>query len=184
MKHKLSKIALGLAAVCAFSGQAMATNINTTQDLGLIQNLDVANFYNTSSIGKGSFTDLVTFSVASTRLSVGSLTTNLYNSADANSFTISLVSQANPNTVLATGALNSVAGKLATFSLATGFNGAPLAAGNYELKISSDKGALGTSKGSFIGSISPVPEPSEGALLLSGVGLLGFIAARRGRKAA
>jgi hypothetical protein len=36
---------------------------------------------------------------------------------------------------------------------------------------------------SSISNISPVPEPTEGALLLSGVGLLGFIAARRSKTA-
>jgi hypothetical protein len=42
----------------------------------------------------------------------------------------------------------------------------------------------GTGKISYGGtaSISPVPEPTEGVFLLSGIGLLGFIVAHRRRE--
>ena len=44
----------------------------------------------------------------------------------------------------------------------------------------------GISHGSYTGSVSidPVPEPSEYALMASGLGLFGFIASRRSKKAA
>jgi F420-0:gamma-glutamyl ligase-like protein len=52
-----------------------------------------------------------------------------------------------------------------------------LTAGTYTLDV---VGKATAATGYTLGvSVSPVPEPTEGALLLSGVGLLGFIAARR-----
>jgi hypothetical protein len=58
-----------------------------------------------------------------------------------------------------------------------------LGAGDYILEVRGD--VTGTAGGSYAGvlNISPVPEPGEWALLLSGFGLIGFIAARRGRNA-
>jgi hypothetical protein len=54
-----------------------------------------------------------------------------------------------------------------------------LGVGNYVLEIRGD--VTGTAGGGYAGvlNISPVPEPGEWALLLFGLGLMGFIAARR-----
>ena len=56
-----------------------------------------------------------------------------------------------------------------------------LGAGNYVLEIRGD--VSGTNGGSYAGvlDVSPVPEPGEWPLLLSGFGLIGFIATRRRR---
>lgn len=69
-------------------------------------------------------------------------------------------------------------GDLQTFSLRT--NG--LTAGLYTLSVAGT--VLGTSGGSFAGNISvaPVPEASTTAMMLGGLGLIGFAAYRR-RKA-
>ena len=54
-----------------------------------------------------------------------------------------------------------------------------LGAGSYVLEIRGD--VVGTNGGSYAGTlnISPVPEPQEWALLLAGLGLIGFVATRR-----
>jgi len=59
----------------------------------------------------------------------------------------------------------------------TAFN---IGSGKYTLDITSNVGSNSPISGyNFLVTAAPVPEPTEGALLFSGIGLLGFIAARR-----
>jgi hypothetical protein len=60
---------------------------------------------------------------------------------------------------------------------------ASLLAGNYDLKITGDVAAGG---GSYWGAVTlttaPVPEPETYAMMLAGLGLMGFVARRRRQK--
>jgi len=59
--------------------------------------------------------------------------------------------------------------------------------GDYTINLAYNLGTLAAGQSETIGyqfAVAAVPEPTEGALLLAGIGLLGFIAARRGRKEA
>lgn len=73
-------------------------------------------------------------------------------------------------------ALDSMQGNNTTYTFAN------LGAGDYSFKFTGD---LGTSGGGYmVGlSIAPVPEPSEWAMMLAGLGIVGAVAARRRRRA-
>jgi len=51
----------------------------------------------------------------------------------------------------------------------------------YQFDITGTFNGIKGSHATLVGTVSAVPEPTEGALLLSGIGLLGFIAARRSK---
>lgn len=66
----------------------------------------------------------------------------------------------------------------------TAFPSATLTGGNYYIKVSGDLNSvpvLGQNFGNYNGTgrIAAIPEPSEWALMLSGLGLMGFMARRR-----
>jgi len=71
-------------------------------------------------------------------------------------------------------------GAVDEFSLSTGL----LAAGNYYLQV--EGSVIGKAGGKYSGDIavSPVPEPETYAMMLAGLGLLGFSARRRKQKSA
>ena len=59
----------------------------------------------------------------------------------------------------------------------------PLGAGSYDLRVS---GTVETFGGSYFGGITvtPIPEPETYAMMLAGLGFIGFVASRRKRRAA
>jgi len=176
MNHKLSKLVLGLAAVCAFSGQAMAANQTFQEGAFVIPT--TFGFYDTEV--KGTFTDNYLFSVGSSSFSSSVTSATLGNFYNINGLTATLIqtatSTATTGTTVANGSAAGSTTNVVGVSLIAPVN---LAAGYYDLQITGT--ATGSGGGTYGGglNISPVPEPTEGALLLSGLGLMGFIAARR-----
>lgn len=61
------------------------------------------------------------------------------------------------------------------------FSGANLVAGSYILAVSGTAGAAG-SKYTVELNAAPVPEPHEWAMMLAGLGLVGFVASRKRRQ--
>ncbi len=77
-------------------------------------------------------------------------------------------------------------GFFGNFSLAeVGVNVTGLVAGTYTITIAGESmyDGAGYSVDSTLEAVSPVPEPSSIALMLGGLGLVGFMAARRSKKA-
>ena len=187
MQYKLTHLAVGLAAIFAFSGQAGAAIANPDGITGKLPSsqgtVDSLGGGSWSSFAAGGYTDIYSVSFAS--LSNFDVTSAAYNglaainihghafSASTGSVTETLYSG---STKIGSFTSNSKGVASGTFSRLIG---------NYTLDISTTLGAGAPRSGySLTSSVTPVPEPTEGALLLSGIGLLGFIAARRGRKEA
>ena len=173
-KKSLLSIALGLSAVCAFSGQAMAV----TTSLGPLSTPSSFGFYDTELTG--AFTDNYVFSVGGSSFSSSVTSATLGSWFNINGLTATLIQTAaygnTSGTILAAGSSAGTIPGIVDVSLIAPVN---LTAGSYDLQISGTAtGSLGGTYGGNL-NLSPVPEPTEGALLLSGMGLLGFIAARR-----
>ena len=177
MNRKLSKLAIGLAAVCAFSGQAIAST-TTTYDLGALGAPSSHGIFD-QEITTGAFTDNWVFSVPDSSFSSSITTATLGSFWNINGLTASLIKTTESGGTTGTTLENSTSfgtpGVVSTALLSP----ITLASGNYNLQVSGM--VTGTGGGTYGGgiNISPVPEPSEGALLISGIGMMGFLVARR-----
>ena len=177
MKYKFSKLAIGLAAVAAFSGQAFAGPVTDT-NLGTI--ISPSQFVIGNAVGVGSFTDNYAFTIQSSGLSAASVTeSELLPYFDINSLQVSLYKST---------ALYNTAGGLVVNGISSNLTSSlgvvGIAPGMYDLQVTGvGSGSLGGGYGGHL-TVAPVPEPAESALMLSGLGMLGFIASRRSKKAA
>ena len=131
----------------------------------------VGNSASFSSSVNGAFTDFWTFSVVAPGASAAASATNIaFNGAGGiTSFagllsTVNLTSSATVNPPVVVNVLS-------------GFTGT-LAPGAYNLRISGTAGTGGASYGGNL-VLTPIPEPETYALLLAGLGVVGFVAARR-----
>ena len=185
MRSKLSALMQHLfwgVSLLVVAGQAQAVDINLGNQLPPSQ-LSIGNTF-ASTVG--AFNDNYLFSIpaASTdsitsTISLGSifginsLQTALYSGA-------SIVSGLPSGTLMATSNLLTFNGTGWTSSSAI-INPIMLTAGSYILHVAGN--VSGTSGGSYSGilNIASVPEADEWALMLAGLGLIGFIANRRKR---
>ncbi len=172
-----------LATSLGFAGAAHAGN----QNLGVLSmgdNYFQANVTNTISNGKNlGFEDLWTFQTSSSRnLGADAIANFAFTGFNANITKMELMTPAQA-------AIDDDIHFLAQSSntgIYANLNFGNLAKGNYVLEM--EGMATGPGNGAYgLGgyhadiNLSPVPEPTESALLLSGLGLLGFIAARSKR---
>ncbi|MCL4472128.1 MAG: FxDxF family PEP-CTERM protein [Sulfuricella sp.] len=177
-------IALGLSSLFALSGQVMAA----TTDWGAQTAPASLNFGATFFVPQQQFYDDYMFSIPSASVNSISSTISLgsfwgINNLQARLYNGTVTTTGKPDGLLqawSTAIPISMAGVSGTVAV---INPITLASGNYILEVRGD--VAGTFGGSYAGilNISPVPEPGEWVLMLSGLGLIGFIAARRKRNA-
>ena len=177
-------VVLGLLAMFALSGQALATTTN----LGP-QTAPASLFYgDTFSAPLNQFYDDFMFNIPTASVDSITSTINLGNFLGINNLQARLYS----GTITTTGhpsglleawstsipiSMGGVSGTVAVISPIT------LGTGDYILEVRGD--AVGTAGGSYAGvlNIAPVPEAGEWLLMLAGLGLIGFITARSRRNA-
>jgi hypothetical protein len=172
MNYKLSKLAVGLAVVCACAGQANAATYVVNQAA-----LTSAIGYSFSALVNGAFSDGYTFSIAQgSTLSSSATPLNLSGTITLGPYTFPF----NTVTSALTVALYNTAGN--TLVPPTGPGSYLVGAGNYSLDISgTGSGTFGA--GAYAGNLkavtAPVPEPQTWAMMLGGLGLIGFMSYRR-----
>jgi hypothetical protein len=177
MTNKLSKLVIGLLAAFAFASLASAAPAqNTESSTSAIGNLDNKLTFTdkNDSIDKNTtFNDVFTFKLTSpeTLVTLDLISDPKGNGKSFSSLSLSLTEDKPTSTTLLQP------------SQANSYQFNNLGPGKYTVDISGVTSGKGGGMYSFSAIAAPVPEPSEGALLLSGVGMLGFIAARRNNNA-
>ncbi|MES1980881.1 MAG: FxDxF family PEP-CTERM protein [Pseudomonadota bacterium] len=154
--------------ICSALLFSMATANASTISIGDLTSYGVDGYSALPSKGTGSFSDVYNFTVPSLS-GVGAAVTNLSHGSLWNIQDLSLTLKNSSNVVLATG----------TFSDGSYSLSQTLAQGGYSFTVA------GIGSGSFGGKYAinaiaaPVPEPSAWAMMLGGLGLVGFMAYRR-----
>lgn len=180
--NSIRNIIFGLAALFAFSGQANAT----TTDLGPLTPPSSLIYGNIFGAPQNQFYDdflfnipMATFSSITATINLGdffgidNLQSRIYSGTVTTTGVPSGLLEAWSNPIpICLGGSGSCIGTVAVINPIT------LGAGDYILEIRGD--VVGTYGGGYAGllNISPVPEAGERAMLLLGLGLIGFIAAR------
>jgi hypothetical protein len=181
MKLQTSKLAIGLLALLAFAGEANATlsisgstgggggvpivlspttlSFSLTTQGGLVQpftpgNSGIINSFNAT----GSYTDIFTITTGSSQ---ANLLASIVTAFAGNSFTETLA--------------RGVGGAQVLFNSSSSI----LAANSTYILDVNVKGGTGFSGYSMQYNLTSVPEPTESALLISGLGLVGFMVFRR-----
>jgi len=161
---KLKSVAVAVALLAGVAGAQAAA------DLGIVP--ASPSFVSTSGLGgiftaAGVFGDWYSFEIAS----ASTLTTKAFTSGPA------------PFAEIEYTILNSsydiVAGAGAIFGPALSTKSISLAAGDYFYLVEGIKETAGLSEYTISASVTPVPEPETYALMLAGLGVVGFMASRR-----
>jgi hypothetical protein len=130
----------------------------------------VGNTASFSTTVNGAFTDFWTFNVVAPGASAAASATNIaFNGAGGITSFAGLLSAVN-----LTG--SSTVTPPVVVNVLSGFTGV-LVPGAYSLRISGNAGASASYGGNVV--LTPVPEPETYALMLAGLGVVGFVAARR-----
>ncbi len=169
MKKSLTAIAV-CGALFAFAGQANAD----TWDAGTLAATPSTNAF---SHMPGSFTDYVNFNIASLPSDLGASAVPL------NLVFMGIQYVVNDLTGYLYDGQNGTGSQLGSMAATnTTYTFSNLAVGDYSFKFTGSAGPNGG--GYMVGlSVAPVPEPSEWAMMLAGLGLVGAVAARRRRRA-
>ncbi len=168
MNYTLSKLAIGLTSVLAFSAHANATNISGPGSLG---SLTTGATVIGNNVGSGAFIDDYTFSVPTASSFSSAVTQTTLSIQGITFFNINNLAEKLYNTSTSSWVTNGASTSIGPLSLVAG--------DKYDLKITGT--ATGNYGGTYGGvlAVAAVPEPTESALILSGIAMLGFIAARR-----
>ncbi|MDQ1831176.1 FxDxF family PEP-CTERM protein [Massilia scottii] len=176
-KSKVFLSAIALASAALVSSQASAVEIINTSTLELVDNFAEADGFFTGGNKGNTFVDNYNFTLTQAgefAAGVLSITGNAKNGLDITAFNlIDSNGSLFGGTLLSTGATDQ-------WSLST----SSLSAGAYTIQV---KGSiLSNAAGRYSANIAlaPVPEPETYAMMLAGLGLLGFTARRRNKKAA
>ncbi|MDQ1814295.1 FxDxF family PEP-CTERM protein [Massilia sp. CCM 9210] len=176
-KSKVFLSAIALASAALVSSQASAVEIINTSTLELVDNFAEADGFFTGGNKGNTFVDNYNFTLTQAgefAAGVLSITGNAKNGLDITAFNlIDSNGSLFGGTLLSTGATDQ-------WSLST----SSLSAGAYTIQV---KGSiLSNASGRYSANIAlaPVPEPETYAMMLAGLGLLGFTARRRNKKAA
>ncbi|NHZ90355.1 PEP-CTERM sorting domain-containing protein [Massilia sp. CCM 8733] len=176
-KSKVFLSAIALASAALVSSQASAVEIINTSTLEFVDNFAEADGFFAGGNKGNTFIDNYSFTLAQAgefAAGIFSVTGSAKTGLDITEFNlIDSTGSLFGGTLLSTGATDQ-------WSLST----SSLNAGTYTLQV---KGSiLGNTVGRYSTNIAlaPVPEPETYAMMLAGLGLLGFTARRRNKKAA
>ena len=180
MQHQMKRAVLALALLGAFGGVQAATISLTSADFPFSLGANPTNAYSVTH-APGSFSDVYTFNHTQLSDTVSSAVSLFLpglggggSSYEITSGTLQLFSDpggdgaAGVNTLISGTTYGSSNGVLAVNNVA---------AGDYFWMVAGD--AVGTQGGIYLYSANTIPEPGTYALMLAGLGLLGFIARRR-----